>query len=66
MLKKPYGAVIIYDSSQLTLNKIEDSAKLGEKEVQLVGIKDEAIKKLPTILIPLYSQATADPAPPPN
>jgi cyanuric acid amidohydrolase len=62
MLKKPYAAVIIYDSTQLSLNKIEETAKKGEPEVKLVDIKDEAIKKLPTILIPLYSQAQTDPA----
>jgi cyanuric acid amidohydrolase len=62
MLKKPYGAVIIYDSSQLSQSKIEETAKKGEPEVRLVGLKDEAIKKLPTILIPIYSQPQTDPA----
>jgi copper chaperone CopZ len=57
MVKKPYGAVIIYDSSQLTQDKIVTVAKKDEPEVRLVGIKDEPIKKIPVVLIPLYSES---------
>jgi copper chaperone CopZ len=55
MLKKPYGASIIYDSKQLTEEKLLATAKLNEPMVQLLDVKDEAIDKLPPILIPPHT-----------
>ena len=60
MLKKPYGAVVIYDSSKLTLKSILDIAVKGEPEVKIVDVKDESIKKLPVVLIPAYSQVPGE------
>ena len=60
MLKKPYGAVVIYDSSKLKLKSILDIAVKGEPEVKIVDVKDESIKKLPVVLIPAYSQVPGE------
>jgi hypothetical protein len=60
MLKKPYGAVVIYDSSKLNLKSILDIAVKGEPEVKIVDVKDESIKKLPVVLIPAYSQVPGE------
>ncbi|MDR3613446.1 MAG: hypothetical protein P4L53_07760 [Candidatus Obscuribacterales bacterium] len=60
MLKKPYGAVVIYDSSKLNLKAILDIAVKGEPEVKIVDVKDESIKKLPVVLIPAYSQVPSE------
>jgi copper chaperone CopZ len=60
MLKKPYGAVVIYDSSKLNLKAILDIAVKGEPEVKIVDVKDESIKKLPVVLIPAYSQVPGE------
>lgn len=60
MLKKPYGAVVIYDSSKLTVKAILEIAVKGEPEVKIVDVKDEAIKKLPVVLIPAYSQVPGE------
>jgi hypothetical protein len=55
MLKKPYGTSIIYDSKQLTEQKLLDTAKANEPLIKLLEIKDEAIEKMPVILIPPHS-----------
>jgi copper chaperone CopZ len=60
MLKKPFGAVVIYDSSKLNLKAILDIAVKGEPEVKIVDVKDESIKKLPVVLIPAYSQVPGE------
>ncbi|PWU02567.1 MAG: hypothetical protein C5B53_01490 [Candidatus Melainabacteria bacterium] len=55
MLKKPYGASIIYDSTKLNEEKLVDTAKANEPLIKLLDIKDEAIPKLPVILVPPHS-----------
>jgi hypothetical protein len=55
MLKKPFGASIIYDSTKLNEEKLLATAKANEPLVKLLDIKDEAIPKLPVILIPPHS-----------
>lgn len=54
MLKRPYGAVVIYDSSKMTSAKILDKAKAEDKEVKIIEPTDFSISKIPTVLIPLY------------
>ena len=54
MLKRPYGAVVIYDSSKITAAKILEKAKAEDKEVKIVEATDFSIQKLPTVLITLY------------
>ena len=54
MLKKPYGAVVIYDSSKINMQTLLNKAKQQDKDVKVVQPTDFAIPKIPTILIPLY------------
>ncbi len=54
MLKKPYGAVVIYDSSKISKETLLKKASEQEKDVRIEQATDFAITKLPTILIPLY------------
>jgi len=54
MLKRPYGALVIYDSTKVTASKILQKARAEDKEVKVVEPTDFAIEKVPTILIPLY------------
>lgn len=59
MLKRPYGAVIVYDSSKTTKDKLLEKARSQDKEVKIEQITDFSIQKLPTVLIPLYGIPTA-------
>lgn len=52
MLKSPYGAVVIYDSKQMTKDKILDKCREGVEDVSFEDIKDVPIKTLPLVLIP--------------
>jgi len=54
MLKRPYGAVIIYDSTKQSKESLINKAKAEDKEVKVEQVTDFPIQKLPTILIPLY------------
>lgn len=54
MLKKPYGAVVIYDSSKVSMQTLLDKAKTQDKEVKIEQPTDFAIQRVPTVLIPLY------------
>lgn len=54
MLKRPYGAVVIYDASKINAAKILEKAKAEDKEVKVVEPTDFSIPRVPTILIPLY------------
>ena len=60
MLKKPYGAVVIYDSSKVKTDKILDKCKEGLPEIKLLDVKDEAIKKIPIVLVPAAASEAAD------
>jgi copper chaperone CopZ len=55
MLKKPYGASVIYDSKQVDEQKILTTAKLTEPLIKLEDIQDAAIEKLPVVLIPPHA-----------
>lgn len=52
MQKKPYGAVVIYDSSKVKTDKIFDKAKEGIPEVTFEDKSDAAIKAIPLVLVP--------------
>ncbi len=54
MLKKPYGAVVIYDSSKVNMQTLLAKARTQDKEVKIEQPTDFPIQKIPTILIPLY------------
>lgn len=54
MLKKPYGAVIIYDSTKQNIDQLLKIATSTDKDVKIEGVTDYAIQKIPTVLIPLY------------
>lgn len=63
MLKKPYGASIIYDSKQLTEQKLILNAKANEPLIKLTDIKDEAIDRVPLILVPPHANVPEPPSP---
>jgi len=54
MLRKPYGAVIVYDSTKVSKDKLMETAKAQDKDVRIEQAVDNAIAKVPNILIPLY------------
>ncbi len=60
MLKSPYGAVVVFDSSKVRAEKILEKCKEGVPEVNLVDVKDVAIKKLPLVLVPAAASEAAD------
>jgi len=55
MLKKPYGASVIYDSKQVNEQKLLDAAKLNEPQIKLLDVNDTAIVKIPVVLIPPHT-----------
>lgn len=55
MLKRPYGAVILYDSKKTTPNELLDMAKKSEKDVKFEDIKDSAIPRVPLVLVPIHN-----------
>ena len=55
MLKKPYGAVVIYDSSKVSKEELLKKARDQDKDVRIEEAIDRAIPKLPIILIPIYA-----------
>jgi hypothetical protein len=64
MLKKPYGAVVIYDSSKVKSAKIFEKCAEGLTGVDFEDKKDVPIKALPLLLIPAIAApgATEQPA----
>jgi hypothetical protein len=60
MMKKPYGVVVVYDSTKVKADKILDKCKEGVPEVTLVDVKDTAIKKIPIVLVPAAASEAAD------
>jgi hypothetical protein len=52
MLKKPYGASVIYDSSQVSEQTLLTTAKLNEPLIKLLDVNDAPIEKVPLVLIP--------------
>ena len=60
MLQKPYGAVVIYDSSKTNTTKILEKAKEGLTDVEFEDRKDVAIKSIPAVLVPAVAATEAD------
>lgn len=54
MLRRPYGAVILYDSSRISKDKLLTTVKSVDKSVKVDEVSDAAIDKPPVVLIPLY------------
>ena len=63
MLQKPYGAVVIYDSSKLNVDKILDKAREGLPDVEFDDKTDVAIKAIPIVIVPAAAAKGTD-APP--
>ncbi len=57
MLQKPYGAVVVYDSSKTNTTKILEKAKEGLTDVEFEDRKDVSIKSMPVILVPAAAAA---------
>jgi hypothetical protein len=55
MLKKPYGAVVLYDSRKTAPQQLLDTAKKGERDTKFEDIRDAAINKVPLVLLPIYN-----------
>lgn len=56
MMKKPFGAVILYDSSKLTPESIFSDARGTDKDVKFENVQDKPIKRIPTMLVPVNWQ----------
>ena len=54
MLRRPYGAVVLYDASKVGKEVLLKTAKSTDKEVKIEQVTDYLIAKPPIILIPLY------------
>lgn len=54
MLRRPYGAVVVYDGGVVSKDKLMDIALHTEDGVKVKQATDGRIDKIPTILIPLY------------
>lgn len=57
-LRVPYGAVVIYDSSVTSKDKLFKAAKGNKAEemgVSFLDITDQSITKLPVVLVPLQT-----------
>jgi copper chaperone CopZ len=51
-LQAPYAAVVLYDSSKTTQKALLDKAQETVPEVKFVSIEDNAVAKVPTVLVP--------------
>lgn len=56
LLKKPYGASVIYDANLVTREKLIDNAKLNEPLIKLLDINDRPVESVPLILIPPHGE----------
>ncbi len=56
-LRKPYGGVIIYEPDKVTIEKLKYLALQADpnRRVQLVDPIDQAVDKVPHLLIPKYT-----------
>ncbi len=56
-LRKPYGAVVIFDPSKINFEKLKEVARLADPNhrVELVDPVEKAVPGVPTLLYPLYS-----------
>lgn len=55
MLKKPFGASVIYDSKVTNKQALLEAVKEKEPSVQLENVEDKAIAKVPVILLPPHA-----------
>lgn len=55
MLRKPYGGVVIYDSTKTGKDKVFTVLKGDEKKVDFQKVEDAPIDKMPIILVPHHS-----------
>ena len=61
-LRQPYGAVVIYDGSKTSKDKLLKDAKGNKAEAQYVSfldITDQPIAKVPVLLVPFQPTLTA-------
>jgi len=56
-LRKPYGAVVIYEPNKIKADKMQIIAREADpnKRVELVDQMDEPIKAIPTLLLPKHT-----------
>ncbi len=55
MLNRPYGAVCIYDATKTNKDAILVAAKGDAKELSFDMVEDQAIAKIPIVLVPHHS-----------
>ena len=55
MLNRPYGAVCIYDATKTNKDAILLAAKGDARELSFDMVEDEAIAKIPIVLVPHHS-----------
>lgn len=58
MLKKPYGGVVIYDSTKLNKDALIKKMKEGEKEVKVEDPVENPVERIPPVIIPKYHNMT--------
>lgn len=59
-LQAPYAAVVLYDSSKTTQKALLDKAQETEPTVKFVSIEDNAIAKVPIVLVPKIGNEVLD------
>ncbi len=59
-LQSPYAAVVLYDASKTTQKAILDKAGETVPEVKFVSIEDNAIEKVPIVLVPKIGNEVLD------
>lgn len=58
MLRKPYGATVIYDAKITSQEKILDIAKDQERAARYMDVIDRSIARIPIVLVPIYNDPT--------
>lgn len=58
MLRKPYGATVIYDATKTSSDKILAIAKDSEQAARYLDVIDKPIPKIPLVLVPIYNDPT--------
>jgi len=62
-LRKPYGAVVIYEPNKIKADKMQVIAREADpnKRVEFADLIDEPIKTIPTLLLPKHTTLRASP-----